>query len=150
MFEHIHPANGGDIAASKNVTQLLKPEGIFSFSVPYYKKAFREYKHGDVYATKAISGEKTFFQRFYDEESLNRQIIEPTGLTLLEKKYLGEKFYFKNNIHKRMTFLVGVGKRRLLFGRFFNNISDLFMEESSDFASLEKPYLAILALKKDL
>lgn len=150
VFEHINPENGGDIIASKNVTQLLKPEGIFSFSVPYYKKAFSEYKYGDVYATKAISGEKTFFQRFYDEESLNHQIIEPTGLRILEKKYIGEKFYFENNIHKRIAFLVGVGKRRLLLGRFFKNMSDFFMEESINFTSLKKPYLAILALKKNL
>ncbi len=150
VFEHIHPENGGDIIASKNVTQLLNPEGIFSFSVPYYKKAFSEYKYGDVYATKAISGGKTFFQRFYDEESLNHQLIEPTGLAVLKKKYIGERYYFENNIHKRMAFLVGVGKRRLLLGRFFKNISDLFMEESIDLTSLRKPYLAILALKKDL
>lgn len=150
VFEHIHPENGGDIIASKNVTQLLKPEGLFSISVPYYKKSFNEYMPGDVYSIKASAGKKTFFQRFYDEESLNHQIIQPTGLTVLEKKYIGEKYYFENNIHKRMAFLVGVGKRRLLLGRFFKNISDFFMEESSNFTALKKPYLAILALKKNL
>jgi SAM-dependent methyltransferase len=150
VFEHIHPENGGDVVASNNIAQLLKPGGIFSFSVPYYKKAFIEYKDGNVYATKAIAGKKTFFQRFYDEESLHRQIIEPTGLTILEKKYIGERYYFGNNIHKRMAFLVGIGKRGLLLGRFFKKISDLFMEESSDPTSLKKPYLAVLALKKDL
>ena len=150
VFEHIYPENGGDIIASKNVTQLLKPGGIFSFSVPYYKRAFNEYKNGDVYAIKSMANEKTFFQRFYDEESLNRQIIEPTGLTVLEKKYIGERYYFKNNIHKRMAFLVGMGKRALLLGRFFKNISDFFMEESSDFKLLKKPYLAIFSLKKNL
>jgi SAM-dependent methyltransferase len=149
VFEHIHPENGGDIIASKNVTQLLKPGGIFSFSVPYYKRAFNEYQNGDVYAIKSMDNEKTFFQRFYDEESLNRQIIEPTGLTVLEKKYIGERYYFKNNIHKRMAFLVGMGKRALLFGRFFKNISDFFMEESSDFKLLKKPYVAIFSLKKN-
>ena len=150
VFEHIHPENGGDIIASKNVTKLLKPGGIFSFSVPYYKRAFNEYKNGDVYSMKSTTNEKTFFQKFYDEDSLNHQIIEPTGLKILEKKYIGERYYFENNIHQRMAFLVGVGKRRLLLGRFFKNISDLFMKESVDFTSLKKPYLAILALKKDL
>ena len=86
----------------------------------------------------------------YDEESLNHQLIEPTGLKVLERKYIGEKYYFENDIHKRMAFIVGVGKRRLLLGRFFKNISNFFMEESMDFTSLKKPYLAILALKKDL
>jgi SAM-dependent methyltransferase len=149
VFEHIHPENGGDIIASKNVSQLLKPEGIFSLSVPFYKTGFSEYKYGDVYATKAVSGEKTFFQRFYDETSLNYQLIEPTGLTVLGKKYIGERHYFEDNIHKRLAFLIGVGKRRLLLGRFFKNISDFFMEEAIDSTSLKKPYIAILSLKKD-
>jgi SAM-dependent methyltransferase len=84
VLEHIFPENGGDIIASKNIKQLLKPGGIFSFSVPYYKRAFNEYKNGDVYFIKSMVNEKKFFQRFYDEESLNRQIIEPMGLTRKE------------------------------------------------------------------
>ena len=148
VFEHIHPEDGGDIIASKNVPHLLNPGGIFSISVPYYKKAFKEYVDDDVYGIKKTAGKKMFFQRFYDEESLYREIIEPTGLSRLEKKYVGERFYFQNNIHRRMAFLVGGGKRALLFGRFFKKISDLFMEESRDFKSLKKPYLAILALKR--
>lgn len=84
------------------------------------------------------------------QNSGNNQIIQPTDLIVLEEKYIGEKYYFENNIHKRMAFLVGVGKRRLLFGRFFKNISDFFMEESMSSTSLKKPYLAILALKKNL
>ncbi|MCD4691924.1 MAG: hypothetical protein K8R79_03325, partial [Calditrichales bacterium] len=109
-----------------------------------------KYSLGDVYGIKSNAGGKTFFQRFYDEKSLSRQIIQPTGLAVLEKKYIGKKYYFENNIHKRMAFLVGVGKRRLPLGRFFKNISDFFMEESSNFTSLKKPYLTILALKKNL
>jgi len=150
VFEHINPEKGGDIIASKNVTHLLKPGGIFSFSVPYYKKSFNEYKYGDVYYIKSLTNEKTFFQRFYDDESLNRQIIEPTGLTVLQKKYIGERYYYKNNINKRMALLVGTGKRALLLGRFFRIISDFFMEESSNFKLLKKPYLAIFSLKKNL
>jgi hypothetical protein len=42
VFERIHPENGGDVIASKNVPQLLKPTGTFVFSVPYYKERFNE------------------------------------------------------------------------------------------------------------
>jgi hypothetical protein len=52
-------------------------------------------------------------------------------------------------MHKRMAFLIGMGKRALLLGRFFKKISDFFMEESSDFKLLKKPYLAIFSLKKN-
>lgn len=149
VFEHIHPENGGDSIASRNVPKLLKPTGAFVFSVPYYKERFNEYMEGDVYAIKGDPKRKTFFQRFYDEDSLHNQIVAPTGLRVKGKTYIGEKFYSENNIKKRMAFLVGTGKRALILGRFFCMISDIFMEESQDCKKLKKPYLAIYSLAKD-
>lgn len=149
VFEHIHPEDGGDIIASQNVTKLLKSGGIFSVSVPYYKKGFKEYKGGDVYAVKAREGGETFFQRFYDEMSLMKQIIEPSGLKVMEKLYVGERYYFSNNVHKRMAHFIGVGKKSYLVGRIFKNISDLFMTISRDAGTLTKPYLVIVSLRKD-
>lgn len=149
VFEHIHPENGGDVIASKNIPQLLKQTGSFVFSVPYYKVGFNEYLEGDVYAIKGDPKKKTFFQRFYDENSLHKQIVEPTALRVRAKTYIGEKFYSENNIKKRMGFLVGTGKRAFILGRFFNNISDIFMEESQDYKKLKKPYLAVYSLVKN-
>lgn len=149
VFEHIHPENGGDIIASVNIPQLLKPGGVFIFSVPYYKEKFNEYTDGAVYGIKRESSGKTFFQRFYDEESLHKQIIIPTGLRVVGKQYIGEKYYSENNINKRMAFGVGYGKIALILGRFFNKISGIFMEESRDYKKLRKPYLAIYSLVKD-
>lgn len=149
VFEHIHPENGGDVIASQNIPQLLNHGGSFVFSVPYYKEKFNEYIEGDAYAVKGDSSGKTFFQRFYDEDSLHKQIVVPTGLKVAEKKYIGERFYSENNIKKRMAFLIGFGKRALILGRFFHKISDIFMVESSDYKKLRKPYLAIYSLFKD-
>lgn len=149
VFEHIHPENGGDITASKNIPQLLKPNGAFVFSVPFYKEKFNEYKDGDVYAVKGEPSGKTFFQRFYDEESLHKQIVAPTGLRIAGKTYIGERHYSERDIKKRMAFLIGYGRVSFLLGRFFNRISDVFMEEAHDFKKLKKPYLAIYSLVKD-
>jgi len=148
VFEHIHPENGGDIIASRNVSSLLKKGGIFSFSVPYYKKAFNEYKESDVYSIKGTPGGKTFFQRFYDKETLLSNIIKPSDLNILYAKYIGERFYQVGNINKRMAHLIGSGKMSFFLGRFFNLISDIFMVESKDDNKLKKPYLAIYSLKK--
>jgi hypothetical protein len=149
VFEHIHPESGGDIIASKNVPQLLKMTGFFVFSVPYYREKFNEYREGNVYAIRGDSNRKTFFQRFYDEESLHSQIVEPTGLKTANRKYIGERFYFQNDIKKRVALLIGFGKCALILGRFFNKISDIFMEMSSDYKKLKKPYLAIYSLVKN-
>jgi SAM-dependent methyltransferase len=149
VFEHIHPEEGGDIIASQNIKKLLNPGGVFAFSVPCYKEAFNEYKSGSVYAIKADNSRRTFFQRFYDLSSLHHRIIEPTGLGIWKKLYIGERYYFNNNINKRLALLIGSGKRSLFLGRFFKIISSVFMEVSEDFHALEKPYIAIIALKKD-
>jgi len=149
VFEHIHPEYGGDVAAASNIPQLLNPNGAFVFSVPYYKEKFNEYKDGAVYAIEGNSCGKTFFQRFYDEESLYSQLVIPTRLRVAGKIYIGERFYSENNIKKRMAFLIGYGKAAKILGRFFNKISDIFMEESLDCKMLRKPYLAIFSLVKD-
>lgn len=149
VFEHIHPENGGDVIASKNIPTLLKEEGTFVFSVPFYKKKFNEYKYGDVYSNKGKTSGKTFFQRFYDEDSLLSQIVDPTGLKVAEKVYIGERYYSESDINKRMASFIGYGKLSFLLGRFFNKISDFFMEESLDYKKLKKPYLAIYSLVKD-
>lgn len=149
VFEHIHPEDGGDVLASRIIPRLLKPSGVFVFSVPFYKTKFNEYLEGDVYVIKGKPQIKTFFQRFYDEESLHSQIVAPTGLKVTGKTYIGERYYSVNNIKKRMAFFVGFGKQALVLGRFFNRISDIFMEHSHDYKNLKKPYLAIYALVKD-
>lgn len=148
VFEHIHPEHGGDMAASENLGRLLKPGGLFVFSVPYYKKAFNEYVEGDAYSIKAASGQKTFFQRFYDDMTLQEQIIGPSGLKVFSKRFIGERFYHEGDITRRVAHRIGFGKKALLLGRLFNRLSGIFMTESVEPANLKKPYLAVCALQK--
>lgn len=148
VFEHIHPEDGGDAEASRNLAGLLKPGGFFAFSVPFYKKAFNEYVEGDSYAIKAQGAQKTFFQRFYDERTLQEQIIGPSGFQAASKRFIGERFYHEGDITKRMAHRIGFGKKALLLGRLFKRISGIFMVESPDAARLKKPYLAVYALCK--
>ncbi|MEJ2615781.1 MAG: hypothetical protein P8Z35_12545, partial [Ignavibacteriaceae bacterium] len=103
VFEHIHPEEGGDVIAAKNAGSLLKQDGVFVISVPFYFRGFNEYKFGDVYSVKGNKDERIFFQRFYDEEKLNNQLIIPSNLALESILYIGERFYFPNNIRKRFA-----------------------------------------------
>ena len=148
VFEHIHPEHGGDALAAKNIGRLLKPGGLFVFSVPFYKKAFNEYVEGDAYSIKGEQGQKTFFQRFYDEKTLQEQMIGPSGLQVFAKRFIGERFYHDDDITKRVAYGIGFGKKAMLLGRFFNKLSDIFMTESAEAATLKKPYMAIYALQK--
>jgi 2-polyprenyl-3-methyl-5-hydroxy-6-metoxy-1,4-benzoquinol methylase len=148
VFEHIYPEEGGDIIAVKNINQLLKPNGMFIFSVPFYKQGFNEYKYGDAYLVKGVKNKKIFFQRFYDEDKLNRQLISPSNLTLESVLYLGERFYYPNNIHKRFAQNMQSKISSVLLGKFFFLISKLLISYSSDYKDLKKPYIAVVALRK--
>jgi len=149
VFEHIHPEEGGDVIAVKNIKQLLKPNGIFVFSVPFYKQSFNEYKYGDVYAVKAKENEKIFFQRFYDEEKLYKKLINPSELILKSKLFLGERFYYPNNIHKRFAQRMQSKISSIVFGKFFFLISKHLFSYSHNYMDLKKPYIAVVALRKN-
>jgi SAM-dependent methyltransferase len=147
VFEHIHPEEGGDILAAKNITKLLKSGGLLLLSVPFYKESFNEYKYGDVYAVKGSDNERIFFQRFYDEKKLNTQLINPSKLSLESILFLGERFYHPNNIHKRFAQLMQKRISSLIFGKFFFLISKHLFSYSGNFKELKKPYIAVMALR---
>lgn len=149
VFEHIHPEQDGDVVAIKNIKQLLKPGASFNLSVPYYLKAFNEYKNADIYQIKNPSGEKIFFQRFYDSDSLENRIINPSGLQNTGECFIGERFYYKKRIDKRLGVLFSKGIQSILFGRLFRLISGIFLKTSKRAETLSKPYLAFLKLTRN-
>jgi SAM-dependent methyltransferase len=148
VFEHIYPEDGGDLNAVSNIRQLLNTNGIFIFSVPFYKSAFNEYKFGDVYGVKAKENEKIFFQRFYDEEKLFKQLIDPSGLMVQSITFIGERFYYPNNINKRFAQQMHSKVSSVLFGKSFFMISKFLFAYSDNYKELKKPYIAVVALRK--
>jgi hypothetical protein len=149
VFEHIYPEEGGDVKASTNVGGLLNAGGKFIFSVPFYKKGFHEYKKSTEYGIHEKNNEGLhFFQRFYDEETLKDRIINPTKLSLDKIVYIGERYYFPNNIKKRFSQLVGRKWISLFLGRYFPIFSKIFMCQANDSKLLRKPYLAFASMIK--
>ena len=147
VFEHIYPESNGDITAIQNIRSLLKKGGLFILSVPFYKEAFNEYKVGDIYMFKNIEDKKSFFQRFYDEESLNDRLIIPSGLVLESNLFLGERLYYPRNIKKRLSQKMQSKLSSVLLGKFFFNISRYFFTYSNDYKKLKKPYIAVISLR---
>jgi hypothetical protein len=89
-----------------------------------------------------------FFQRFYDEERLYNQIIKPSGLYVQSKMFLGENFYYPNNINKRFAQLMSSKISSVLFGKLFYLLSKVFMIYSENHAELQKPYIVVASLRK--
>jgi SAM-dependent methyltransferase len=149
VFEHIHPEDGGDTIAVRNIYSLLKPKGLFIFSVPFYKQSFNEYKYGDVYSIKSEENRKIFFQRFYDEKALYNQLIIPSGLNLESISFIGERYYFTNNIHKRFAQRMQSKISSIIFGKLYFLISKLLFSYSDNYKNLKKPYISVVALRKN-
>jgi len=148
VFEHIHPEDGGDKYASLNLKSLLNDGGICAISVPYYKKAFNEYKEKSVYFIENKGNEKIFFQRFYDARTIDENIISPSCLEVVSRCFIGERYYYPRSIEKRLGLYFSISKVRYVLGRFFSILSKIFMKYSNESTSLRKPYLAFIFLRK--
>lgn len=94
VIEHFEKEN--DSLGMKKSAKLLKKGGLYILSTPYNEGFYKEFfLKQNVYGTK-YNSEPVFFQRHYDNESLEKRIIQASGLTELQKKYFGEYgFQFK-------------------------------------------------------
>lgn len=148
VFEHIIPEENGDSLAASLIGNYLTEGGVFAISIPFYKSAFNEYVNCDVYGRPNPDADKIFFQRFYDESSLAKRIIDVTGLKLGDVFFVGERFWFPGNPHKRLAIALGSSILGVLLGRLNRLIGRFFLEKSNDWRTLRKPYLAIATMQK--
>jgi hypothetical protein len=148
VFEHILPEYGGDILAASIMERYLCRGGIFALSVPFYKSAFHEYSYTSVYDQENPANEKMFFQRFYDEATVNNQIINPSRLKLIRQSFIGERFWYPNNPRKRLANFISTYKLSFIFGRSFPLFAKIFFETSDNWMTIRKPYLSIVVLGK--
>jgi SAM-dependent methyltransferase len=91
-IEHI--PDDGDSRAIQEIARVLAPGGIACLTVPWSDQGYlEEFKHRgdpDVYWAPG-DGEKVFFQRAYDREMLDRRLVRPSGLRLVDLSFWGER-----------------------------------------------------------
>jgi len=88
VIEHFE--GNEDSFAMERSAKLLKPGGLYVLTTLINDGHFREFfLKKDVYGEKYNSG-PVFYQRHYDVKSLNKRIIEPSGLVKKECIYFGE------------------------------------------------------------
>jgi predicted SAM-dependent methyltransferase len=148
VLEHIAPEKEGEIPAAKEINRVLSPGGIAVITVPFSKSYFAEYKQGTVYERQGKEDHKIFFQRFYDMNTLMRNIVEASSLELVYLGFIEERFFSKDP-HKRLTqYISGSSFRTFLFGPFYPILSRIFLSKPKELRKCNKPYLACLILKK--
>lgn len=88
VLEHI--PEDGDSQAMREIARVLRPGGRVTLTVPFRAAGYwEEYVRGDVYERRGAQA-PTFYQRHYDRTTLDRRLIAPSGLRLVETTYFGE------------------------------------------------------------
>lgn len=90
VIEHIN--GNGDSEAIKEIWRVLKPNGILILTFPVAKVFEEEFSGKDTYGLNVNQiKEKFFFQRIYDEISINERLLNKiSDFTILSKEIFGE------------------------------------------------------------
>lgn len=91
VIEHIDKDQ--DSIAIQQMWRTLKLEGKLLLTFPVSKKYYEEFRKEDVYNLGVLQKEKDyFFQRVYDEQSIENRILNSlNNYEILSKKIFGEK-----------------------------------------------------------
>lgn len=92
VLEHI--PDTGDTLASIEISRVLKEGGIAIIEVPFALNEYNTFVRKDIYNRK-YNKDPLFYERCYDENSLFRRIIEPSGLELKKIMIIAEKYNFE-------------------------------------------------------
>ena len=144
VLEHI--PDDGDSSCVTEIARVLVPGGQCYMTVPFWPQSRSDYvDDNEVYWTKhsvAAGDGKVFYQRRYSEDDLFERLIRPSGLTLKELKYVGEKVMVDSD-HELSDRLP------LLSGPIQPLLSMLFHTEPVDsWQALKKPLCALIVLEK--
>lgn len=101
VIEHI--PEEGDISAMREMGRVVREGGRLVVSVPYGREFAEEF---------GIDSSARYYQRRYDQRSLERRLIHPSGLRLVEIKYFGDRtrvpfrLYYRHRLVKGLLFLL--------------------------------------------
>lgn len=88
VLEHI--PDGGDSVAMCELARVVRSEGLIVGTVPFASSYRETYVEHDVYSRRA-QGEKIFYQRHYDLDSLRDRLVGRSALRLLDLEIWGER-----------------------------------------------------------
>jgi SAM-dependent methyltransferase len=147
VIEHI--PESGDSECAREIGRVLEPGGIALITVPFWPTSKDVFRRADAFywagsSVAASDGSGTvFFQRRYSEHDLRTRLIEPSGLEVEERLFVGERL-LKNSEHEFSEVLprIGTGPFQPLLSRLVHT------SPTRDWQQLAKPLCAFLKLRK--
>jgi len=142
VLEHI--PDDGDSLATRQLGRVLTPGGRCVLTVPFAPAPRDEYRDGGFYwsAWSSRGTQGVFYQRRYDEESLHRRLIAPSGLALVRLGYIGERGPHWGT-HELADYLPA------LSGPVQPLLSELFHTPLADsWRDVQRPLCAVVVLEK--
>jgi SAM-dependent methyltransferase len=88
VLEHI--PNDGDTLAIRELVRVVKPGGLVVVTTPYDLRYRETFVDGSVYERQQEAREPVFFERHYDEVTLQERLLTPSGADLLDLQLWGE------------------------------------------------------------
>lgn len=143
VLEHI--PNDGDVKCIKQIARVLRPGGFCFLTVPFDIKYSETYKKDNFYwanvSIKQPDG-KVFYERRYDEASLQDRLIIPSGLQLEKLFFIGEKILINSNKQVCDYLHPITGPIQPFLSKLIHT------KPATDWQKLKKPLCAVIIMKK--
>jgi len=131
VLEHIEGT--GDTAAVREALRVLKPGGLFAFTVPFGLRYEEQFVRHDVYGHQYL-GTPLFFQRVYDPVALQERLLDIGSCEIVARHYIGERRVQFSRYWYRLS-----DNLRGLLGPLNYPASMLFRWHSSDLRDFDGP-----------
>jgi ubiquinone/menaquinone biosynthesis C-methylase UbiE len=148
VVEHISPEDGGDSQAMTEMRRVLKEGGVAIIVVPFSRTYFAEYVDGAVYGRQSEGPGKNFYQRFYDCDRLQRDIIDASGMELIDLLFVDER-HPSISPHKRYAKAIAMDHNQIVrYGLLYPVLSRILLSAPQPLERCRKPYIACLTLRR--
>ncbi len=139
VIEHI-PENGDSRAVSE-LFRVVKPGGRVVITVPFDRQYRETFVQRPVYERGVEQGARVFYQRHYDERSLNQRLVAHAGGRLNKLEIWGESSVRVEKLLER------IGRLRLPLSPLEGLLAGVFLHQANEKAG-SHPMAAFLAFEK--
>ncbi len=143
VLEHVYPEEGGDVLAFKEIGRILKDDGIAVVTLPFGKKAKTQYLKKRVYERRQTApDEMVFYQRRYDESSIQRLLATLDEFVVEKLEFVCERYFHKDGRELCNIISEGNKAKRLFLAPLYPVFAAVFLTRSH-YPLPESDYMAI-------